>query len=277
MVDYQNLLKISIEAAIRAGEKTLEYFMKEILIEVKEDSSPLTMADIESNRIINEALSQTEIPILSEENKIIPYNMRKDLNLFWMVDPLDGTKEFINKRPEYTVNIALIENNKPIMGVIYVPVQKTLYYAIYNLGAYKVTATSSLSYDILVKNSILLPKKQKSKSKVVVIASKSHMSNETIDFIDKLKKCKGKYELVSIGSSLKFCLMAEGLADIYPRFGPTMEWDIAAGQAIAEATKCHLINVNDGEYLKYNKENLYNPSFVVYNEKYLEIVNRIIL
>jgi len=276
MLAFQNYLKISIEAAIRAGEKTLEYFDREMTIKTKEDCSPLTKADLESNLIINEILKPTGIPILSEENKIVPYKIRKEWKQFWMVDPLDGTKEFINKSPEYTVNIALIENNKPVMGVIYVPVQKMLYYATRNVGVFKVNAFSSLSLDLLFKNSISLPVKQNSKNKIVVIASKSHMSEETIDFINNLNKYQIEYELASIGSSLKFGLLAEGLADIYPRFGPTMEWDTAAGQAIAEAAKCHLINADDGEYLKYNKENLYNPSFIAYNENYNEIIRKII-
>jgi 3'(2'), 5'-bisphosphate nucleotidase len=277
MKDYQYLLKISIEAAIRAGEKTLEYFEKEMTVATKEDNSPLTMADLESNKIINELLGPTGIPILSEENKIIPYKIRKAWELFWMVDPLDGTKEFIKQRPEYTVNIGLIENSKPVLGVIYIPAQKVLYYSIYNSGAFKVNSVSNLSYDLIIKNSVLLPLKQPSKQNIVVIASKSHLSGETISFIDELKNNLVEYELVSIGSSLKFCLLAEGLADIYPRFGPTMEWDTAAGQAIAEAANCHIMDVNNGEYLKYNKVNLYNPSFVAYNKNFTEIVRKIIL
>jgi 3'(2'), 5'-bisphosphate nucleotidase len=275
-MDYKNLLNISIEAAIRAGEKTLEYFEKEISIGTKKDNSPLTIADLESNIIINKYLKSTGIPILSEENKIIPYKERKNWELFWMVDPLDGTKEFINKRPEYTVNIALIENNKPVIGVIYVPVQRILYYSTYESEAFKVIDVSSLSYKLLLKNSVKLPIKQKSEDKILIIASKSHMSVETNLFIEALKKYPGKFETISIGSSLKFCLMAEGFADIYPRFGPTMEWDTAAGQAIANSGNCHIINLENIKELKYNKQDLHNPSFIAYNEKFSELVLKII-
>jgi 3'(2'), 5'-bisphosphate nucleotidase len=277
MKNYQNLLKISIEAAIKAGEKTLEYFEKEMAVEKKGDNSPLTMADLESNKIINELLEPTGIPILSEENKILPYEIRKGWHLFWMVDPLDGTKEFIQNSPEYTVNIALIENRKPVIGVIYVPASKVLYYAISGSCAFKVNSGASLSYDLLISNSVKLPLTSGPKVKTAVIGSKSHMSEETLSFIDKLKEYQGECNLVSIGSSLKFCLMAEGTADIYPRFGPTMEWDTAAGQAIAEASNCRLIDANNGEYLRYNKEDLYNPSFIGYNEEFSEIIRKVIL
>jgi 3'(2'), 5'-bisphosphate nucleotidase len=276
MTDYKNLLKTAIGASIKAGEKTLEYFEKELKIETKEDNSPLTDADLESNNIINKLLKHTGIPILSEENKIIPYKERKAWNLFWMVDPLDGTKEFVQKSAEYTVNIALIENNKPVVGVIYVPVQKTLYYSTSGSGVFKVIANSLLSYSEIIKKSISLPIKHDKKDKIVIIASKSHMSMETKAFIEELRKNSGDHDLIAIGSSLKFCLMAEGLADFYPRFGPTMEWDTAAGQVIAESANCHLIDIAGGD-LKYNKIDLYNPSFIAYNENYSELVNKLIL
>jgi 3'(2'), 5'-bisphosphate nucleotidase len=277
MANFQNLLKISIDAAIRAGEKTLDFFDKEITVETKEDNSPLTKADLESNRIINEMLQPTGIPILSEENKIIPYEIRKFWDLFWLVDPLDGTKEFINKSPEYTVNIALIENNSPVIGVIYVPAKQVLYYATHHSGAFKVDITGSLPYELILKNSVQLPLRQQLGAKTYIIASKSHMSEETLTFIETLKKNGMDCELVSIGSSLKFCLMAEGSADIYPRFGRTMEWDTAAGQVIAEATNCRIIDTDRGLFIKYNKEELYNPSFIAYKEDFKEMIHKIIL
>jgi 3'(2'), 5'-bisphosphate nucleotidase len=277
MTDYQYLLKISIEAAIKAGERTLDFFGKKISIKTKKDNSPLTKADLGSNKIINEILLQSGIPILSEENKIIPYNVRKKWNLYWLVDPLDGTKEFIQNSPEYTVNIALIENNIPIMGVIYVPAKQILYYGSLKNGAFKVIANSSLNYDLLLKHSIPLPIHPGLNNTVTIIASKSHMSEETIGFIDKIKKNQLEIDLTSIGSSLKFCLMAEGLSDIYPRYGRTMEWDTAAGQVIAESANCRLVNVNDGKKMIYNKEELNNPSFIAYNEKYSELIKNIIL
>jgi 3'(2'), 5'-bisphosphate nucleotidase len=277
MSNEWNLLKIAIEAAVRAGEKTLEYFAKEISIEVKKDNSPLTLADIESNKIINRILKFTGIPVLSEENEELSYKVRKKWSLFWMVDPLDGTKEFIHHRPEYTINIALIDNHKPVLGVIYVPVQKILYYSTPDSDVFKVNATSKLAYDELADNSVKLPLKKRSKEKVIIISSRSHISEETLVLIEEIKKHSGKSELVSIGSSLKFCLMAEGFADIYPRFGPTMEWDSAAGHVIARSAGCRLVDINNGSDLTYNKKDLYNPSFIAYHENYHELVRKIIL
>jgi 3'(2'), 5'-bisphosphate nucleotidase len=253
----------------------LEFFEKEIAIEHKDDKSPLTEADLGSNQIINEFLKPTGIPVLSEENKIQPYNIRNTWKIFWIVDPLDGTKEFIQKSPEYTVNIALIEKNQLVFGVVYVPAQRLLYYSNQNSKAFKVNVGLSMPYNELIRKSISLPIVSNPKSKVTVIASKSHMSKETVDYISELEKYFPGIELLSAGSSLKLCLLAEGIADIYPRFGPTMEWDIAAGHAIINSANCKLIDSNTGEPLKYNKMDLHNPSFIAFKMEFKETVKKL--
>jgi 3'(2'), 5'-bisphosphate nucleotidase len=245
-----------LELANRAGKEVLNIYEKDFDVEFKNDNSPLTIADKKSHEIIVDGLRKlSKYPILSEEGKEIPYEERKNWEYYWCIDPLDGTKEFIKKNGEFTINIALIHNDEPILGVVYAPVINVLYYAKKGEGAYK--------------NGKKLRKKSPTKP-FRVVASKSHMNDETRNFIRKL----GEVELVSKGSSLKLCMVADGSADIYPRIAPTMEWDTAAADAIVrEVGKMTYIfdenfeideelNVR-GTPLKYNKENLLNPYFVV--------------
>lgn len=276
MTVYNQYLKIAIEAAVQAGKKTIEFFNKEVDVLNKEDNSPLTLADLEANQIINDLLKVTTIPVLSEENKQIPYSERKNWKKFWLVDPLDGTKEFIHKSPEYTINIALIEKNYPVLGVVYAPVLKDLYFATAIDGSYKISSPGEISFDVIRKKAVKLPISTNSREKVVIVASKSHMNEDTTNFIDAFEKLKHNYELLSIGSSLKLCLVAEGNADIYPRLGPTMEWDIAASHAIAEYAGCRIINTQDRGKLEYNKKELLNPSFLLYRKDIEKIIERII-
>ena len=266
--EFKNLLYIAIQASLEAGEEILEvYESGDFRTEMKEDRTPLTQADLRSNSVITSYLEKNGFPILSEEGAGIPYNDRKGWSHFWMVDPLDGTKEFIKRNGEFTVNIAFIHNRSPIMGVIYAPVQKLLYFGLKEVGAYRMMLENSkLPPDLsnCISQADRLPFKKKEEV-VKVVGSRSHMSQETLDFIDDLKKRYQNLEIVSKGSSLKICLVAEGSAQFYPRLGPTMEWDTAAGQAIAEAAGCSMLQFNTQTPVVYNKEDLLNPWFVVEN------------
>jgi len=267
MKDNENLLKQALKASLEAGREILEvYADKDFDIRVKKDDSPLTAADEKAHKKIVSYLNDTGIPVLSEEGKNIPYEIRKNWDIFWLVDPLDGTKEFIKRNGEFTVNIALISDKKPVMGIIYVPVLKTLYFAEENIGAFLKNNIKGLDKEITNTNNLLnscfkLPL-QKENDKYTVVGSRSHMSEKTEEFINTIKQERGEIEMISVGSSLKFCMLPEGKADIYPRFGPTMEWDTAAGHAIAEISG-FTVTQPDGKPLEYNKENLLNPWFIV--------------
>jgi len=249
-----NILEV-VKIAKKAGKAILEIYSGDINgfgIEQKESksfkegTSPLTIADKIANKIIVEELNKlTNYPILSEEGKEIPYEVRKDWKSFWMIDPLDGTKEFIKKNGEFTVNIALINEGNSVLGVVYVPVKDVCYYT-----------DGSTSF----KDGEEIKTNKNSNSKLIVVASKSHFTDETKDYVESLGK---EYEIVSIGSSLKICLVAEGKADIYPRLGPTMEWDTAAAHAIVKYTGKNIFKYDSEDEMTYNKENLLNPWFVV--------------
>lgn len=250
-MNIKELLNIAINAAVEGGHEIMKVYNDDFEVYIKEDDSPLTIADQNANKVIVDQLDKTGIPVLSEEGKAIPYSERKNWDKLWIVDPLDGTKEFIKRNGEFTVNIALIENGSPIMGVIYVPVKKTLYYAS-EAGAYK------KSEDNIEKLPI-----DKKKEKYVAVGSRSHMSDETKAFFNQLKDTHGEIDVVSMGSSLKICLVAEGIADVYPRFAPTMEWDTAAGQAIAKYAGKSLIDYNTNKEMLYNRDELRNNWFIV--------------
>lgn len=258
------LLYEAIKAAFQGGQEILEvYHQSGYTVEWKEDNSPLTQADKAANHVIKKHLEPTGIPLLSEEGKAIDYAERSKWLKFWLVDPLDGTKEFIKRNGEFTVNIALIENNIPVLGVIYVPETKELYFAEEELGAYKKEEFSNeLIMDQILFDSHRLPRSS-GPNTFTVVASRSHMSEETQNYIDKLKEEHGRIETLSRGSSLKLCMVAEGKANEYPRFAPTMEWDTAAGHAIARISGAKVIDNTTGEELRYNKENLRNPWFLV--------------
>ena len=267
MINIKKFISIAIEASIDAGKEILEvYESDDFQISSKEDKSPLTLADKKAHNKISEFLDKTNIPVLSEEGKHLPYKERKKWDYFWLVDPLDGTKEFIKRNGEFTVNIALIKDVTPVAGVIYVPVTKVLYFAIADKGAYKIENIDSedlldFDFEVLRSNAVKLPVPDFERP-YTVVGSRSHMSEETIQYIEKLKEKHGDIEMLSVGSSLKQCMIAEGKADIYPRFGPTMEWDTGAGHAIINAAGGTITKVN-GTPLIYNKENLLNPYFIV--------------
>lgn len=261
------LLNLAIESAILAGKEILEIYKTDFEVDYKADESPLTMADKEANRVICEYLEKTGIPILSEENKLLPFSVRKTWDELWIVDPLDGTKEFIKKNNEFTVNIALVKNNTPILGVILCPALNVLYFATQSVGGAYCTklspdwVTSLPDAEKLIEQGIKLPL-QENRNSFVVAGSRSHLNEDTKKFVADLKDQKGEIEFVSKGSSLKLCMIAEGKADIYPRFAPTSEWDIAAGHAIVELAGGSVIIAETKKTLKYNKENILNPWFL---------------
>ena len=255
-IDIQDIVKIAKDA----GKAIMEIYNQDFGVEFKSDNTPLTIADRKANEIIVTALNQLpvnsflqqNIPILSEEGRNVPFDERKNWEYFWLIDPLDGTKEFVKKNGEFTINIALIYKDVPIIGVVYSPALNVCYWAKRNEGAFK--------------DGEKLPiKANRQRDVYKIVASRSHMSNETKDFIEAIDTDKEKV-IISIGSSLKICLVAEGEANIYPRLSPTMEWDTAAAHAIVNESNA-LFNkyIKNGPYQKhlYNKKNLLNDWFVV--------------
>ena len=260
-------LKIAIKAALAGGREIMKiYESDQFEIESKDDNSPLTTADKKANDVINEFLLQTAIPIISEENKQLSYEVREQWETCWIVDPLDGTKEFIKKNGEFTVNIALVKNGRPVLGVIYIPAVKMLYFAdVKKSESYKVVIKEQEEVDSILSRANEI-KPAQGKENIRVVGSRSHMSEDTLNYIESLKlKYNQDVEIVSKGSSLKFCLVAEGEADVYPRFAPTMEWDTAAGQAICEAVGLAVIDRKTLTPMLYNRKNLLNNYFLVSN------------
>jgi 3'(2'), 5'-bisphosphate nucleotidase len=276
----------SILAAIKAGEEILDvYRSPNFKVEEKADKSPLTLADRRSHEIIVKYLKNFKIPILSEEGRDIPYHDRNGWDTYWLIDPLDGTKEFIKKNGEFTVNIAMIKKNKPVAGVINVPDRDTLYFASKEIGSFKAETSyiaglitgqrkspddpaglAEIDRDQKLKElmggSTNLPIKPSASRPFTVAGSRSHGTPELEAFVEEKRREHGEVEFISAGSSLKLCLIAEGRADVYPRTGPTMEWDTAAGQAVVECSGGKVLKYDTDEPLEYNKENLLNPWFM---------------
>lgn len=261
----EQLLNTVIKAALNAGKAILEVYESEFAVEHKDDKSPLTLADKRGHEEIVKVLESTGLPVLSEEGRSIPYEERSQWPMFWMVDPLDGTKEFVKRNGEFTVNIALIDGGDPVLGVIYVPVKHVLYFAHKGFGAYKeqnVETYDGRSAYQRAENAERLPAERNNRN-YTVVASRSHMSSETEAFIEGRRAEHGALELTSIGSSLKICLVAEGSADVYPRYAPTMEWDTAAGHAIAVCAEKDILDKTTGKSMVYNKPDLLNNWFIV--------------
>ena len=256
-------LKTAILAALEAGKKILKiYNSGDFDIEIKGDNSPLTRADKVSHNVIVSYLEKTGIPILSEEGREIPYAERKNWKQLWVVDPIDGTKEFIKRNGEFTVNIALIKNKKIDLGVIFIPASGDLYFSTQELGSFKININlNSYNIENIIEVADKLPF-QREDSTFTIVASRSHMSKETETFVAEMKEKHGTINLISKGSSLKLCMVAEGTANCYPRFAPTMEWDTAAGQAICEHAGFHVIDFKTKIKIAYNKENLLNNWFL---------------
>lgn len=249
--DVRKLLEDVVALAVEAGDAIMEiYNGPAFQVTHKDDKSPLTAADIASHNAIVKGLQQItpEWPVLSEESESTPYETRREWSVFWLVDPLDGTKEFLKRNGEFTVNIALVEGDHPILGVVYAPASGKMYFAARGAGAFKQENGETLP--IRVQRGV--------EGAVRVIISRSHSGDET----ELYTKQYGKCEFVPMGSSLKFCLVAEGVADVYPRSGPTMEWDTAAAHCIVEEAGGTVTAANGSRFV-YNKPNLLNPGFLV--------------
>jgi len=271
-------MKSVVEIIIDAGRAILEvYNSSDFGVETKKDNSPLTIADLKSNTVIIEGLSKLLIdgsilPILSEEGKDVPYEERQNWKKYWLIDPLDGTKEFIKKNGEFTVNIALIEDGIPTVGFVYIPVTDILFFGSKETGSFKTTEASRKEDSNILDNSEKLAISKNIPDTVKVVASRSHLTNETEDYILGLGKRFNKVSTVSSGSSIKLCMVADGSAQVYPRFAPTMEWDTAAAHAVCRYAGVRVIDYKTKEELKYNKINLLNNWFLVSsNVKFEEI------
>ena len=252
--DDPDLLAALIQTASEASQKILDIYQRGFDVELKHDKSPLTEADLRSHRHICDALSRIApgVPVMSEESTGITWQQRRHWKRYFLVDPLDGTKEFVKRNGEFTVNIALIENHRATIGVVHVPVSGECYAGSAGLGAFKLSNGDRKTIRVRVPAA----------DPLVIVGSRSHASPGLASRLEKL----GPHELVSMGSSLKFCLVAEGKADFYPRFGPTSEWDTAAAQAVVEAAGGRVTEL-DGSALKYNcKENILNPDFLVFGD-----------
>jgi 3'(2'), 5'-bisphosphate nucleotidase len=283
-------LLTALLASKEAGLAILDVYKQDFDVSYKEDKSPLTLADQRSHDIIVDHLtdpSVKDLPILSEEGKGIPFEQRHEWEYFWLIDPLDGTKEFIKRNGEFTVNIALIYQHRPILGVIFAPVNNVFYFAAEGLGSFRLIngdiferldgKASEISRDSvlkeIIKHSDKLPCYETPldthDSQLVIVGSRSHPSKEFEAFVETMRTQYAKVKVISSGSSLKLCLVAEGKADIYPRLGPTMEWDTAAGQAIVEQANGSVLNYETSEPLQYNKKNLLNSWFIVKTQRNL--------
>lgn len=242
----------------------MQVYTTDFFVETKSDNTPVTSADKVSSQTILNILSQSNIPIISEEEEIENYSIRKNYTHVWLIDPLDGTKEFVKRNGEFAVNIALIENQKSVIGVIYAPVLRDMYFACKDFGAFKFHAQENFLFqnvDEIFSSAQKLPL-QKLPKNYTIVASRSHLSREINQRLDYLKNLYGAVDMINAGSSIKQCWVAEGKAHEYPRYGTTMEWDTAAGQCILEQSNAQLIDLETNLPMRYNKENLKNNFFV---------------
>ena len=270
-----NFLAAAIQAAVEAGKAVLDVYNTDIHVDYKKDQSPLTLADKQAHDIISDRLKPFDIPLLSEEGKTIPYATRRQWKTLWIVDPLDGTKEFVKRNGEFTVNIALVTGGIPILGVVFAPVREVLYFALQGIGAYKIDrqdavaalcdrlSRGGLNDDGLTGQGTALPRERPRDMPYTIVGSRSHSTEALEAFVAQKRSEFGTIEFIPAGSSLKLCLVAEGRADIYPRLAPTMEWDTAAGHAVVTNAGARIYNHSSGEPLCYNKEDLLNPWFIV--------------
>lgn len=244
-----------VEIALEAGVAVMEIYQTDFAVQTKEDASPLTEADLAANRIIKEGLKllTPSIPILSEES-LVDWETRKDWNYLWCVDPVDGTKEFVNRTDEFSINIGLIENGKPILGVVHAPALGVTYFACRSKGAFKITNGGT---PVAIRASEV-----SETGKLRVVGSRSHQSAAMVEYMEKLSATRSEIDFVKSGSALKFCLVADGTADVYPRLAPTSEWDTAAGHIVVNESGKRVVQYEKDEELIYNKENLLNPWFI---------------
>jgi 3'(2'), 5'-bisphosphate nucleotidase len=250
---------VALKASIAASQKINEIYSTPFEKETKSDGSPVTIADLSSSKIIQKELESTKIPIIGEELEKAPYSIRQNWEQCWCVDPLDGTKEFIKKNGEFVVNIALIENGKPIFGLIASPIRKEII-----VGGKAIKKAFKFDFSDIDEPEKWTELEALSKINYppVIISSRSHFSGDILKTVKPLEEKYGNYASQTMGSALKFFFLCQGLADLYPRLAPTMEWDIAAGQAIYEVLGGEVIDIVDQKPLRYNKESLYNPYFV---------------
>ena len=262
--DMRELLERVCAIATEAGARILEVYETDFDVNTKGDQSPLTQADLAANRVITEALEavQPRYPIMSEESAHAAYDERRQWSRYWLVDPLDGTREFVKRNGEFTVNIALIEDGSPVLGVVYVPVTGVCYSAAQGMGAFKVDDSGQRS---------AIEVKSEAAGKLTVVGSRSHSNEATEAFVKRL----GEVDMIAIGSSLKICMVAEGRADVYPRFGPTSEWDTAAAQCVVEQAGGRLTDL-ELNTLRYNtKESVLNPFFLVFGDSSYDWAKRV--
>lgn len=261
MVKIPSEYKVAIQAALEASAAIMEIYTTEFGYKSKEDGSPVTLADLTSSKIIGSHLKKTEIPITGEEVDKMDYSERQSWEKVWCVDPLDGTKEFLKRNGEFVINIALIENNRPTFGLIASPIKQEIIIGNHQMGAFQMSYENALNYSEWRSLNHL----SAVETPVQIISSQSHYSGDILKLVQIIEKKYKRIESQSMGSALKFFKLVNQQADVYPRFAPTMEWDIAAGQAIYESIGGRVVNVKTGESLVYNKEDLKNPFFIAYN------------
>ena len=264
-MEFNNLLSSSIEACLKAGEEILKIYETKFDINYKEDKSPVTEADLKANEIIKQTLSKHNLPFFSEESKNESFDIRNKWKYFWMIDPIDGTKEFIKKNGEFTVNIALISNNKPIIGVVYAPATGELYFGSPLDGANKINVINT-EFNYLKDISVLINDAKKipftvSHNHYSIATGRCSLNQDTKDYIKKIQSIYKNVTIIKLGSSLKICKVAEGHIQLYPRFHQTKEWDTAAAHAILKCSGGNLLNLNNEE-LRYNKKDIKNPNFI---------------
>mgnify|MGYP001194643963 CR=1 FL=1 len=258
----ESIIPDLIEISIAAGESIMEHYESDHSVDIKIDGSPVTKADIESNRIIKNSLRKItpKIPIISEESSDISFSIRSKWEIYWLIDPLDGTKEFLNKNGEFTTNIALIINNKPAIGVVYSPISRLIFFGSLFTGSYRIDQSG--------RKNKLDANSTPNQSYPRIVVSRSHINEKTNEFLSLI----GKHEIVKSGSSIKLCMVAENKADIYPRLGPTSEWDTAAGHAVAIYSGANVFS-SSGTITYNTKSSYLNKSFLVTNEKYSDTLN----
>lgn len=262
-MEISQLVDKAIHAAVLAGKKIMEvYASVDFGVVIKEDQTPVTIADHRAHDEILKNLKSTVLPVLSEEGIHLSYSERKNWDMFWLIDPLDGTKEFIKRNDEFTVNIALIQNGRPIAGVIFAPVTGVLYAGIPETGAFKlVNPDEHCTFHSMQLSGIKLPEKT-GRNEFVVVVSRSHRNQKTKEYIENIRKEHESFRQINMGSSLKMCMVTEGTASVYPKLGTTMEWDTAAGHAILKASGKNIFLTDLKTEIRYNKENLQNPHFI---------------
>ncbi len=265
-------LNLAILAALKAGAEILKIYNdpnSDFGVERKADNSPLTIADKAAHGVIVETLSDSGIYALSEEGSMDSFELRSSHSQLWIIDPLDGTMECIKRNGEFTVNIALVEGGVPVLGVVYLPVKSVLYFASCEVGSFRLDditiESAKQSVEEYISSASKLPLSN-SRERYTIVASRSHLSPQTAEFIESMREEYGEVECISSGSSIKIALVAEGSADVYPRFAPTMEWDTAAGDAVARYAGAEVVRCDDNRALEYNKADLLNPWFLVHRK-----------